>query len=119
MVYYVIAMARFWTDSAREVLRCLVDGLRWISPDLPVRVSGKSSICRARLGEAPFSALRDSCVVPLAYPGTPGSWYLWLRLVAFDGSSLNLPDEAPNREAFGLFRLALGQRPGMPGGTHP
>ncbi len=104
MVYYVIAMALFRTVSAREVLRCLVDGLRWISPDLPVRVSGKSSIsrARARLGAAPFSALRDSCVAPLAHPGTPGSWYRGLRLVAFDGSSLNLPDEARNREAFGL-----------------
>ena len=104
MVYYVIAMALFRTVSAREVLRCLVDGLRWISPDLPVRVSGKSSISRARtrLGAAPFLALRDSCVAPLARPGTPGAWYRGLRLVAFDGSSLNLPDEARNREAFGL-----------------
>ncbi|MYG26551.1 MAG: IS4 family transposase [Boseongicola sp. SB0677_bin_26] len=111
MVYYVIAMALFRTVSAREVLRCLVDGLRWISPDLPVRVSGKSSISRARtrLGAAPFLALRDSCVAPLARPGTPGAWYRGLRLVAFDGSSLNLPDEARNREAFGL--------PGSPRGS--
>ena len=104
MVYHVIAMALFRAVSAREVLRCLVDGLRWISPDLPVRVSGKSSIsrARARLGAAPFLALRDSCVAPLARPGTPGAWYRGLRLVAFDGSSLNLPDEARNRERFGL-----------------
>ena len=104
MVYYVIAMALFRSVSAREVLRCLVDGLRWVSPDLSMRVSGKSSIsrARARLGAAPFSALRDSCVAPLAHPGTPGAWYRGLRLVAFDGSSLNLPDEARNREAFGL-----------------
>ena len=104
MVYYVIVMALFRTVSAREVLRCLVDGLRWISPDLPVRVSGKSSISRARtrLGAAPFSALRDSCVVPLARGDTPGAWYRGLRLVAFDGSTLNLPDEARNRAVFGL-----------------
>ena len=104
MVYYVIVMALFRTVSAREVLRCLVDGLRWISPDLPVRVSGKSSISRARtrLGAAPLSALRDSCVAPLAHGDTPGAWYRGLRLVAFDGSTLNLPDEARNREAFGL-----------------
>ena len=104
MVYYVIVMALFRTVSAREVLRCLVDGLRWVSPDLPVHVSGKSSIsrARARLGAAPFSALRESCVAPLAHPGTAGAWYRGLRLVAFDGSSLNLPDEARNREEFGL-----------------
>ena len=38
MVYYVTTMALFRTVSAREVLCCLVDGLRWVSPDLPVRI---------------------------------------------------------------------------------
>ena len=104
MVYYVIVMALFRAVSTREVLRCLVDGLRWVSPDLPVRVSGKSSIsrARARLGTAPFTSLRDSCVVPLAGDKTPGAWYRGLRLVAFDGSALNLPDEVRNREEYGL-----------------
>ncbi len=102
MVRHVIAVAVFRTVSAREVLRCLAEGLRRISPDLPVRVSGKSSISRARtqLGAAPFLALRDSCVAPLARPGTPGAWCRGLRLAAFDGSSLDLPGEARNREAF-------------------
>ena len=61
--------------SARGVLRCLVDGLRWVSPDLPLRVSGISSIsrARARLGAAPFSALRESCVAPVAHAGTAGA----------------------------------------------
>ena len=104
MVYYVIVMALFRQFATREVLRCLADGLRWISPDLPVRVPGKSSISRARtrLGAAPFSALRDQCVVPLARADTLGAWYRGLRLVAFDGSTLNLPDEERNRETFGL-----------------
>ena len=78
MVYYVIAMALFRTVSAREVLRCLVDGLRWISPDFPARVSGKSSISRGAdaLGRGAFlgasrqlrgaaGASRDArCVAP-------------------------------------------------------
>ena len=73
MVYYVIAMALFRSVSAREVLRCLVDGLRWISPDLSMRVSGKSSIsrARARLGAAPYSALRESRMAPPGVPGRP------------------------------------------------
>jgi len=104
MDYYVIAMALFRAVSAREVLRCLVDGLRWISPSLPVGVSGKSSISRTRtrLGAAPFTALRDSCVTPLAHPETPGACYRGVRLVAFDGSTLTLPDETRIREQFGL-----------------
>ena len=104
MVYYVIAMALFRSVSAREVLRCLSEGLRWISPAQAVPVSGKSSIsrARARLGAAPFAALRVSCVEPLARPGAPGAWYRGLRLVAFDGTTLTLPDEARNRACFGL-----------------
>ena len=104
MMYYVIVMALFRSVSAREVLRCLVDGLRWVEPELPVRVSGKSSLSRARtrLGSAPFEALREACVAPLAEAGTRGAWYRGLRLVAFDGSSLNVADEENNREFFGL-----------------
>ena len=42
MVYYVIALGLFRSVSAREVLRCLVDGLRWMASSMPVRMSGKS-----------------------------------------------------------------------------
>ncbi|MCY3879000.1 MAG: IS4 family transposase [Rhodobacteraceae bacterium] len=110
MVYYVIAMALFRSVSARGVLRCLSDGLRWISPDLPMRMSGKSSISRARtrLGAAPFAALRASCVAPLADAGTIGACYRDLRLVAFDGSTLDMPDEARNRGEFGLPNASRG-----------
>ena len=110
MVYYVIAMALFRAVSAREVLRCLVDGLRLSAPGQPLKVSGKSSISRARgrLGLQPFAALRSACVIPLATPGTLGAWYRDLRVVAFDGSTLNIPDEARNRDTFGLPNSARG-----------
>lgn len=75
MVYFVIAMALFRTVAMREVLRCLLDGLRWASADEPLRVSGKSLIsrARARLGEEPITALVTDCVAPLAAPETPGA----------------------------------------------
>jgi len=31
MVYYVIAMALYMQASCREVLRCLMEGLRWLN----------------------------------------------------------------------------------------
>ena len=73
MVYSVIAMSLFRQASAREALRCLMAGLRWVSPELPVRVSGKSSISRAhrRPGPQPFAALREARVRPLAAPRRP------------------------------------------------
>ena len=109
MVYYVIALGLFRSVSAREVLRCLVDGLRWMASGVPVRVSGKSSISRARtrLGAEPFEALCRTQVGLVAERQTRGAWYRGLRLVAFDGSTLDVPDEAENREAFGVGRPVL------------
>ena len=71
MVYYVVALGLFRSVSAREVLRCLMEGLRWVSSDATLRVSGKSSISRARtrLGSAPFEALRAA---PGGAGGGPG-----------------------------------------------
>ena len=111
MMYYVIAMALFRQVSTREVLQCLMDVLRWVTPQLTARVSGRSSISRARsrLGPEPFAALRETCVRPLATPSTAGAWYRGHRVVAIDGLTLTLPDEAGNREFFGV--------PGAPDGS--
>jgi hypothetical protein len=111
MMYYVVALGLFRSVSAREVLRCLMEGLRWVSSDATLRVSGKSSISRARtrLGSAPFEALRAARVGPVADLATRGSWYRGRRLVAFDGSTLNVPDEATNRQAFGAPGASRGR----------
>ena len=103
-MYYVIALGLFRAVSAREVLRCLVEGLRWLPLPVPLRVPGKSSIsrARARLGVAPFEVLREERVRPVGERGTRGVWYREWRLIGFDGSTLNVADEARNREAFGL-----------------
>ena len=111
MVYYVIAMALFRSVSAREVLRCLADGLRLMTTCMSVRVAGKSSISRARtrLGTAPLAALCRACVGVVATPETRGAWYRGRRLVAFDGSTLDVADERTNRAAFGLPGGGRGQ----------
>src|ERR671929_1738420 len=55
MVYYAIALALYMSAGTREVLRCLLEGLRWLWGAEAVRVAGKSGIsqARARLGKAP------------------------------------------------------------------
>ena len=107
----MIAMGLFRQISASEVLRCLSDGLRVVAPQVPVRISGKSSISRARsrLGTAPFKELRRNCVVPLANLDDPGSRHLGFRVVALDGATLDIPDEKRNREAFGLPSTVRGE----------
>jgi len=49
VVYYVIALALFMPVSCREVLRCLLEGVRWlVGPETPVKAAGKSGISQAR-----------------------------------------------------------------------
>jgi hypothetical protein len=48
MVYYAIALALYMGASTREVLRCLLEGLRWLWGAEAVMVAGKSGITQAR-----------------------------------------------------------------------
>jgi hypothetical protein len=49
MVYYVIAMALYMQVAYREVLRCLLEGLRrLLGPEVQPPVAGKSGISQAR-----------------------------------------------------------------------
>src|SRR3954453_19646075 len=103
MVYYAIALALYTTSGTREVLRCLLEGLRWLWGAEAVRVAGKSGIsqARTRLGEAPLRRLYERLVCPVATPATKGAWYREWRLVSLDGSCLDIADTEENRAAFG------------------
>ena len=103
VVYYVIALALYMDSSYREVLRCLLEGVQWLSdPSAAVRVAGKSGIsqARARLGWEPLRQLHDDLVKPVALPGTRGAWYRNWRLVSLDGSTFDVADERGNEDAF-------------------
>src|SRR3954467_11896603 len=56
MVYYAVALALYAGSGTREVLRCLLEGLRWLWGAEAVRVAGKSGISQARprLGAEPL-----------------------------------------------------------------
>jgi hypothetical protein len=102
MVYYAIALALHMTSGTREVLRCLLEGLRWLWGAGAVRVAGKSGIsqARTRLGEAPLRRLYEQVVHPVAMHATKGAWYRTWRLVSLDGSCLDVADTEENRTAF-------------------
>ena len=104
VVYYVIALALYMPVSCREVLRCLMEGLRWLKlPGGEKRTAGKSGIsqARTRLGEEPVRRRHDAVVRPIAERRTKGAWYRRWRLASLDGSTLDVADTARNREAFG------------------
>jgi len=104
VVYYVIALALYMQVSCREVLRCLLEGLEWLSKaNLKVHVAGKSGIsqARSRIGSEPIRELHDRTVSPIAMPNTKGAWYRNWRLVSLDGSTLSVADTGENARAFG------------------
>src|SRR5436190_4229128 len=103
MVYYAIALALYTASGTREVLRCLLEGLRWLWGAEAVRVAGKSGIsqARARLGEAPLRRLYERLVRPVATRATKGARYREWRLVSLDGSCLEVADTTENATAFG------------------
>ena len=112
VVYYVIALALYMEVSYGEVLRCLVEGLRWLSwRGGGVAVTGKSGIsqARARLGVEPVKQLYEQVVHPIARPQTKGAWYRQWRMVSIDGSTLDVADVAENAAAFGRPGAARGR----------
>src|SRR5918998_6892072 len=98
MVYYVIALALYMGSSTREVLRCLLEGLRWLWSAEAVKVAGKSGISQAwsRLGEVPLRRLYEALVHPIATRASKGAWYRDWRLVSLDGSCLEVADPEAN-----------------------
>ena len=104
MVYYVVALALYMHVSYEEVLRCLVEGLQWLGwPVRQLRQTGRSGIsqARTRLGVEPMKRLYEEIVCPIASEKTRGAHYRQWHLVSLDGSTLDMPDEARNSEAFG------------------
>ena len=104
VTYYVMAMALFSQAGYEEVMRSLVEGLAWESgwrqrwkvPSQPA-----ISQARARLGPEPLAQLFARACVPIAAPGSPGSFWRERRLVGLDGSTLDVADTPANASDFG------------------
>jgi hypothetical protein len=111
VVYYVMALALYAQASYGEVLRCLLEGVRWLHRrGAALALADKSAITKARtrLGPAPLKQLFARVARPLAEPGTQGAWYRGRRLVSLDGTTIDLPD-TPDLEAhFGRPGAARG-----------
>lgn len=111
MVYYVIALALYMQVSYREVLRCLLEGVRWLGgPDATLQPAGKSGIsqARTRLGAAPLQRLYEAVVRPIATSQTRGAWYRQWRVMSLDGTTLEVADTAANARAFGRPEASRG-----------
>jgi len=116
VVYYVIWMALHMQVSCGEVLRSLLEGIRWLVGQAgKVKVTGKSGIsqARGRVGWEPMKQLYEEVVRPIARRGaertTKGAWYRQWHLVSVDGSGLDVADTRENAEAFGRPGASRGE----------
>ena len=102
-VLFVLAMCLWPTVGMRDCLRNLIEGCRQGWRRLLENVPVKSAICaaRTRLGVRPLTALFRAVARPLATVNTKGAFYKGMRMVAFDGTQLNVPDTKQNDHFFG------------------
>ncbi|WP_331734825.1 MULTISPECIES: IS4 family transposase [unclassified Streptomyces] len=117
MAYFSIGMALYSDGSYEDVFAQLTDGLSWASGwSESFTPPSKSAIfqARSRLGFEPVRDLFARVARPLAGPGTPGSWLAGRRLVAIDGTCLDVADTAANAEFFGRPASSRGERAAFP-----
>jgi Insertion element 4 transposase N-terminal/Transposase DDE domain len=112
VVYYVMALALWREAPLEEVLRVVCEGLQWLGGGQAEAVqASKSAIsqARTRLGPEVMQRLAQRVLRPLAPPGAPGCWYRGLRVMALDGSCMDVADERANAEFFGYPTATRGQ----------
>ena len=117
MAYFAMGMALHSEGSYQDVLALISDGLGWAERvDGSPKLANKAAISHARdrLGPEPMALLFGRVAQPFAAKDTPGCWLAGRRLVAIDGTCLDLPDTAANDEFFGRPGVNKGERSAFP-----
>jgi hypothetical protein len=117
MAYFAMGMALHSEGSYEDVLALISDGLAWAHRDeRSGRLANKAAISHARdrLGPEPMALLFSRVAKPLAAADTPGCWLAGRRLVAIDGTCLDLPDTPANDAHFGRPGVMKGERSAFP-----
>jgi hypothetical protein len=117
MAYFAMGMALHCDGSYEDVLALISDGLAWSQRgDDPPRLANKAAISHARdrLGPEPMALLFARVARPLAARDTAGCWLAGRRLVAIDGTCLDLADTPANDVFFGRPGVMKGERAAFP-----
>lgn len=109
VVYFVLGLSLFSSADSlvppgyRSVMRWLSNGLRHLRGTL---LASSSALIKARqrLGVEPLQVLFARKRGPLGGPDTPGVFAFGRRLVAWDGTGLDLADTPENEQAFGRLQ---------------
>lgn len=117
VAYFSIGMALYAEGSYEDVYAELTDGLSWASGwRTSFATPSKSAIfqARARLGSEPVRELFVRVAKPLATPEMPEAFLAGRRLVAVDGTCLDVADTAENAEFFGRPGSGRGEQSAFP-----
>jgi Insertion element 4 transposase N-terminal/Transposase DDE domain len=105
--YYCMALSLYPDAAYEEVFSAVAQGLAWTrgakaAVATPTIAKSSISAARTKLGYAPLQALHQRACKPLAnIKAHPKAFYAGLRVVAIDGSNIEIPDEAANEKVFG------------------
>jgi hypothetical protein len=101
VVYVVFGLCLFAGEGYASVLRHVWPTLSSLR-SRQVRIPHASALpkARSRVGAAPFATLFDQVKGPAATPDTPGAFQFGLRVVAIDGTTLDVPDSTDNDAVF-------------------
>ncbi len=118
VVCLVIAMSLWSSDSMTTVLKNLVNGLsrQWTKLGKYWQVPNSASIseARQRVGCRVMSQLFERVARPKATMETPGAFLGGLRVMAIDGTVLDVPDSQNNALVFGYPSSRPGTRAAFP-----
>lgn len=118
VVCLMIAISIWSNDSMTTVLKNLVSGSRcqWTKLGKYWQVPNSASIAQARqtVGPQVISQLFARIARPLATVETPGAFLGGLRVMAVDGTVLDVPDSKANARVFGYPASRRGTRAAFP-----
>ncbi len=99
MLLFCVLMNLYADEALPHVLRRVAG--YWGIGDAVGATAGALCQARYRLGARPVVDLFRQLCRPLATPATPGAFLFGRRLLALDGSHLDLPDTPANARSFG------------------
>jgi hypothetical protein len=102
--YFCMALSLYPEAAYEQVFAVVAQGLSWMQGQDAAVTIAKSSLSemRGKIGAGPLQALVARACVPLAEANRqPEAFYAGLRVVAIDGSNLEVADEPDNIRAFG------------------
>lgn len=104
LIYYIVFLSIYCAHSTAEVLKYVLNGMSDVLPDGAPEAACEAAISqgRSRLGDQVLHHLFKLICQPLADANNPQSWgfYKGHRLVAIDGSDIDLQDEKAIRQEY-------------------